>query len=99
VVADAPGPVPVARDREGPAAPSEILGALTAGDLEGVGDDVSVLDRARPVPPSVGAGEGLATARAAIGDAPAAWVVRDGRVAGLVTRAALGLPESLAPAD
>ena len=36
---------------------------------------------------------------AVVGDADGVWVVRDGRVAGLVTRAALGSPESLAPAD
>lgn len=90
---DAPGPAPLARDREaGAAAPSEILGALAAGDLAGLADDEAVLAHARPVPPSVGAGEGLETARAALGDAGAAWVLRDGRVAGLVTRSALGLP-------
>ncbi|WP_433781826.1 pyridoxal-phosphate dependent enzyme [Actinomycetospora sp. CA-101289] len=94
-----PGPAPVARDREGPAAPSEILGAVTAGALEGVADDDPVRDHATAQPPSVGAGEGIETARERLGDAGAAWVVRDGRVAGLVTRAALGLPESLAPAD
>ncbi len=98
-LADVAGPAPVARDREGPAAPSEILGAVTAADLEGVADDEPVRAHATAPPPSVGAGEGIEGARAGLGDAAAAWVVRDGRVAGLVTRAALGLPESLAPAD
>jgi cystathionine beta-synthase len=98
-LAGVPGPAPVARDREGPAAPSEILGAVTAADLEGVADDEPVPGHAVAPPPSVGAGEGIEGARAGLGDAGAAWVVRDGRVAGLVTRAALGLPESLAPAD
>jgi cystathionine beta-synthase len=93
------GPAPVARDREGLAAPSEILGAVTAADLEGVADDEPVREHAAAPPPSVGAGEGIESARAGLGDAGAAWVVRDGRIAGLVTRAALGLPESLAPAD
>jgi len=72
---------------------------VTAADLEGVADDEPVRGHAAAPPPSVGAGEGIEDARAGLGDAAAAWVVRDGRVAGLVTRAALGLPESLAPAD
>ncbi|GAA4888444.1 cystathionine beta-synthase [Actinomycetospora straminea] len=92
-----PGPAPVARDREsGPAAPSEILGALTATDLDGLPDGDPVVAHVRPAPPSVGAGETPADARAALGDAPAAWLVRDGRVAGLVTRAVLA-PERPAP--
>ena len=91
-----PGPVPVSRDRDaGAAAPSEILGALAAADLDGLPDGDIVVAHARPVPPSVGAGEEPDAARAIVGDADAAWVVRDGRVTGLLTRAALGL----APAD
>jgi hypothetical protein len=57
-----------------------------------------VREHVAPPPPSVGAGEGMEGARERLGDARAAWVVRDGRVAGLVTRAAL-VPESLAPDD
>ncbi|MFC5140950.1 PLP-dependent cysteine synthase family protein [Actinomycetospora rhizophila] len=95
-----PGPVPVSRDRDaGAAAPSEILGALAVRDLDGLPDGDAVVTHVRPVAPSVGAGEGLEAARAIVGDAEAAWVVRDGRVTGLVTRAALGSPESLAPSD
>ncbi|GLZ47431.1 cystathionine beta-synthase [Actinomycetospora sp. NBRC 106375] len=79
-------PAPVARDREGPPAPSEILGAVTAADLDGRPEDTPVRDLARPAPPSVGAGESLPSARGTLGDAAAAWVIRDGRVVGLVTR-------------
>ena len=86
-------PAPVARDREGAPAPSEILGAVTANDLDGLADGTPVLGLARPAPPSVGAGESLPSARATLGDAAAAWVVRDGRAVGLVTR------DALAPAD
>ncbi|GAA4921105.1 cystathionine beta-synthase [Actinomycetospora succinea] len=90
-----PGPVPVSHDRDaGAAAPSEILGALTARDLEGLPADDAVADHVRPVAPSVGAGEGIEAARAIVGDSEAAWVVRDGRVTGLLTRAALGLPRT-----
>ncbi|PVZ08978.1 hypothetical protein [Actinomycetospora cinnamomea] len=99
VLARVPGPAPVAHDREGPAAPAEILGAVTAAGLEGLAEDEPVLAHVDPPAPGVGAGEGIETARASLGDADAAWVVRDGRVAGLVTRAALGSPESLAPGD
>lgn len=88
-----PGPVPVSHDREGgAAAPSEILGALAARDLDGLPGDDAVVTHARPVPPSVGTGEGIEAARTIVGDAPAAWVIRDGRVTGLLTRSALGLP-------
>jgi cystathionine beta-synthase len=91
-----PGPVPVSRDRpHGAAAPSEILGALTAADLDGLPDADAVASHVGPVAPSIGAGEGIEAARAIVGEAGAGWVVRDGRVTGLVTRAALGL----APAD
>lgn len=87
-----PGPVPVSRDRDaGAPAPSEILGALAAADLAGLPAGDAVVTHARPVPPSVGAGEGLEATRAVVGDAEAAWVVRDGRVTGLLTRSALGL--------
>lgn len=100
ILADVPGPVPVSHDREaGAAAPAEVLGALAAADVDGLPGGDAVLGHARPAPPSVGAGEGVAAARAVVGDADGVWVVRDGRVAGLVTRAALGSPESLAPAD
>jgi hypothetical protein len=72
---------------------------VTAALLEGVADDEPVRDHAATPPPSLGAGEGIEGARARLGDDGTAWVVRDGRVAGLVTRAALGSPESLAPDD
>jgi cystathionine beta-synthase len=99
-VAAAPGPVPVAFDREAAtAAPSEILGSVAPGDLDGVDAAAPVRAHTRPQPPVVGAGETVAAARTALAEEPAAWVVRDGRVAGLVTRAAMGSPESLAPAD
>ncbi|MEJ2889061.1 PLP-dependent cysteine synthase family protein [Actinomycetospora aeridis] len=96
VLVDVPGPVPVSRDRDaGAAAPSEILGAVAARDLDGRPDGDAVVTHARPAAPSVGAGEGVEAARAIIGDADAAWVVRDGRVTGLVTRSALGLPPTV----
>ncbi|MEJ2861897.1 PLP-dependent cysteine synthase family protein [Actinomycetospora flava] len=93
VLAGVPGPVPVSHDREaGTAAPAEILGALAARDLDGLPAGDAVAAHARPAPPSVGAGEGIEAVREIVGDGEVAWVVRDGRVTGLVTRSALGLP-------
>jgi cystathionine beta-synthase len=99
VLADASGPVPVAFERDGLSAPSEILGALAPGDLDGVAPDGSVRGHLRPPPPVVGAGETVAAARTALGEAPAAWVVRDGRVVGLVTRTTPGLGSRSTPPD
>ena len=94
-LAGTPGPAPVTHDRpDGAAAPSEILGAVTAADLDGLPDGDPVRHHVRPVPPSLGAGEGVAAARARLDGAETAWLVRDGRVAGLVTRAAIGLAPS-----
>lgn len=94
-LAGTPGPAPVTHDRpDGAAAPSEILGAVTAAALDGLPDGDPVRHHVRPAPPSLGAGEGVEGARARLDGAAAAWLVRDGRVAGLVTRAAIGLAPS-----
>jgi cystathionine beta-synthase len=92
VLAGTPGPAPVTSDRHAPtAAPSEILGAVTADDLDGVADDEPVRLHSDAQPPSVGAGESVQSARATLGAGDAAWVIRDGRITGLMTRAALEL--------
>ena len=67
---------------------------MTPADLDGLPDGDTVRHHVRPVPPSLGAGEGVEDARARLDGAEAAWLVRDGRVAGLVTRAAIGLAPS-----
>lgn len=86
------GPAPVARDREGPAAPSEILGAVHPGDLDDARDDDPLRAHLGPEPPSVGAGEGIAAVLDGLrADVDAVWVLRDGRVAGTVTTAAMRL--------
>nr|WP_179756278.1 pyridoxal-phosphate dependent enzyme [Kineococcus aurantiacus] len=49
---------------------------------------------ADPPLPHVGVGQGAQEAREALGEFPAAWVLVDGRVAGWVRRARLGLPRT-----
>ncbi len=85
------GPAPIARDRaSGAAAPSEILGAARAGDLDGLRDDDPLRAHLGAEPPSVGAGEGVAAVLPALATGvEEVWVLRDGHVAGVVTTAAM----------
>jgi cystathionine beta-synthase len=92
---DRPAPVTLDRDA-GAAAPSEILGALDAATLSGADPADRVVDHVVAVPPSVGAGETVEQALAGLGDAAYGWVLVDGRVGGMVGRAALEAARTVA---
>lgn len=87
--------VPVGRHPEVAAAPSEIVGELTLDALRAAvaadGPDAPVVVPEGPPPFTVGAGETPAEAldRLDAADAEYAYVLRDGRVHGVVTRAQL----------
>ena len=79
------------RDPDLPAAASEVLGALRASRLAELPADAAVGPLSEPPPPTAGAGERSSDVLARLDEAGAghAVVLRDGRVAGVVARAAL----------
>lgn len=90
-------PVPVVLARTGDSEPAvgDVIGSTTLAALrslarDGAGVDTVVADHHGAALPTVGIGEPLDAARARLGkDGSAALVVRDGRVAGCISRAEL----------